>query len=195
MEAIVEGLRLTLVQGSITDQEADAIVNAANTAMRGGGGVDGAIHAGAGREMMDELRRVAPNGARTSEVVTTEGYRLPARYVLHVAGPVWNGGGGGEAEKLALCYRNAIARAEELDLTSLAFPSISTGIYGYPIDRAAPVALGEAVRAAKRGTSLREIRFVVFSEGDERAYARLFDRLDEIHPAAVEYEDAGLPST
>lgn len=192
MDATVEGLRLRLVRGSITDQDADAIVNAANTAMRGGGGVDGAIHRAAGPALLRELATVAPNGAATGQIVTTPGFDLAARYILHVAGPVWHGGHGGEADLLATCYRAAIERAEHLGLCTLAFPSISTGIYGYPIERAAPVALGEAIRAAKRGTELEEIRFVVFSDADAQAYAKLFARLDEIHPAAIERTDAGL---
>ncbi|RYG85324.1 macro domain-containing protein [bacterium] len=192
MQTLVDGVRLSLVRGSITDQEVDAIVNAANTAMRGGGGVDGAIHSAAGPALLRELKTVAPNGAATGQVVTTPGFELPVRYILHVAGPVWRDGHGGEPELLATCYRNAIERAEDLDLRTIAFPSISTGIYGFPIERAAPIALGEAVRAAKRGTPLQEIRFVVFSSGDAAVYSRLLERFHEIHPSREEREDAGL---
>ncbi len=192
MEQTVDSVRLVLVRGSITDQDTDAIVNAANTAMRGGGGVDGAIHGAAGPELVSELHRVAPNGAQTAQVVVTPGFRLPARYVLHVAGPVWRGGDNGEADELAACYRNAIQEAERLELTSIAFPSISTGIYGYPIGRAAPIALGRALHAAKDGTSIEEFRFVSFSDEDYGVYARLFERWEEIHPSLIEFQDAGF---
>lgn len=192
MEQIVQGVRLVLLRGSIVDQDTDAIVNAANTAMRGGGGVDGAIHSAAGPDLLEELKRVAPNGAETGEVVVTPGYNLRAKYVLHVAGPVWSGGDKNEATQLAACYSNAIRRAEELGSSSVAFPSISTGVYGYPIGRAAPIALGRALHAVKDGTSIKEFRFVAFSDEDYAVYADLFERWDEIHPSLVEFRQAGF---
>lgn len=130
---------IEVVQGDITGLTVDAIVNAANSSLLGGGGVDGAIHRRAGPELVHECRLLG--GAKTGEVKMTRGYRLPARFILHAVGPVWQGGGSGEAELLASCYRKALALAERHDLKSIAFPAISTGIYGYPKAAAAEIAV------------------------------------------------------
>lgn len=153
--------RLELVQGDITVQDVDAIVNAANSSLLGGGGVDGAIHRAAGPELVAACRLLG--GAKTGEVKATPGFELPARHVLHSVGPVWNGGANGEPDLLASCHGRAIELAHELDCASIAFPAISCGIYGYPVELAAPIAIRTALDAAA-GTSLECVRFVLFSD-------------------------------
>jgi O-acetyl-ADP-ribose deacetylase (regulator of RNase III) len=156
---------LTILRGSVLDQPVDAIVNAANTAMRGGGVLDGAIHRAAGREMLLELERVAPQGSETSEVVVTGGYNLPQKFVFHVAGPIWNAARGQQCDELlAHSYRNCLHEAQNRGLQSLAFPSLSTGVYSFPIDRAAPIAVGVAVDFLKENpqTSLQRVIFAMF---------------------------------
>jgi O-acetyl-ADP-ribose deacetylase (regulator of RNase III) len=164
-----------VIQGDITTLAVDAIVNAANEGMLGGGGVDGAIHRAAGRELFEACLRVpeARPGVRcpTGEARITPGFGLPARFVIHTVGPVWYGGGRGEAEKLAGCYRNSLELAEEKGCRSVAFPCISTGVYGYPVEAAAEVAVRE-VREFLRHAEL-EVVFCCFSERDRRVYERL----------------------
>lgn len=135
-------ISIEIVHASVLDQDVDAIVNAANTSMRGGGGVDGAIHRAAGKKLMEELIRVAPHGAKTGTAVMTSGHDLKQKYVIHTPGPYWNGGRSGEAEKLASSYRSCLEKADAQGLTSIAFCSISTGVYRYPLELAAPLALG-----------------------------------------------------
>ena len=156
------------VQGDITRQDVDAIVNAANTSLLGGGGVDGAIHRAAGRELLEACRKIG--GCPTGEARITPGFRLLARHVIHTVGPVWNGGARGEPGLLQRCYENALALAVENNLRSIALPSISTGVYRFPIDRAARIAIGAARSHVESPTPLEVIRFVCFSAGDLAVY-------------------------
>ena len=167
---------LTLTQGNLVHQRVDAIVNAANSSLLGGGGVDGAIHRAAGPELLEACRKL--HGCRPGEAKLTPGFRLPARFVLHTVGPVWRGGTSGEPEVLARCYRSALSLANAQGLRTVAFPSISTGAYGYPIAEAAPVALRE-MRAHLAGpTSVEAITVVLFSAEDLAAYQRALAALE-----------------
>jgi O-acetyl-ADP-ribose deacetylase (regulator of RNase III) len=157
----VGGRRLQLEVGDITLERVDAIANAANEALRGGGGVDGAIHAAAGPALLDELRARYPHGTPTGTAVATGGHRLPARWILHAVGPIWRGGDQGEAELLASAYRSCLVLADELGASSLAFPAISLGIYGYPIEEGARIALETVARHLAGETKLELVRFVL----------------------------------
>lgn len=159
---------IELVRGDITEQEVDAVVNAANESLLGGGGVDGAIHRAAGPELLAECRTLG--GCDTGDAKATSGYRLPARFVIHTVGPVWHGGSNGEPELLASCHRRALELAAELGCRSVAFPAISTGVYGYPLELAAPVAIA-AVREARRDP-VELVRFVLFGDEHFRAFER-----------------------
>jgi O-acetyl-ADP-ribose deacetylase (regulator of RNase III) len=166
------GRLLKLVVGDITRITADAIVNAANPALAGGGGVDGAIHRAGGPSIMQDLDRIRGKGCATGSAVATGAGHLPAQFVFHAVGPVYRGGKHGEAELLASCYRTCLALAEEHGLQTIAFPSISTGVYGYPVGEAARIALREVTQHLGRETiQLVEVKFVLFSEGDYRMYA------------------------
>jgi O-acetyl-ADP-ribose deacetylase (regulator of RNase III) len=153
---------IEIVRGAVYDQDVDVIVNAANTSMRGGGGVDGAIHREAGPSPLQELEEAAPDGAKTAEVVVTGAHDLPQEKIFHVAGPVWRGGGQGEAEHLGACYRNCLEQLNAARLESIAFCSISTGVYGFPLGSAAEIALGEA-RRFRRSEETGNVRQIVFA--------------------------------
>ncbi|OJT19514.1 O-acetyl-ADP-ribose deacetylase [Archangium sp. Cb G35] len=160
--------RLVLTQGNITRVDADAIVNAANTSLLGGGGVDGAIHRAAGPGLLDECRTL--RGCPTGEARITGGYNLPARHVIHTVGPVWQGGHKGERETLARCYRSVFELVERQGLRSVAFPSISTGAFRFPISEAAPIALREMRAALARLPQLERVTVVLFSPEDLDVY-------------------------
>lgn len=157
------------IQGDITDLSVDAIVNAANASLLGGGGVDGAIHRAAGPDLLRECRKL--NGCEPGEARITRGYRLKARHVIHAVGPVWRGGAKGEAATLAACYRNAMALAVDYGLASIAFPCISTGAYGYPPEPAARVAIDAVGQALALPTTVREVVFCCYSAADLALYA------------------------
>jgi O-acetyl-ADP-ribose deacetylase (regulator of RNase III) len=173
----VNGATLELVTGDITTTRVDAIANAANEALRGGGGVDGAIHRAAGPGLLAELRRRYPEGTPTGTAVATEAHDLPARYVLHAVGPIWRGGSHGEDQLLADAYRACLRLADELGATSVAFPAISMGIYGYPPHLAARVALSAVARHLADAGTPRLVRFVLYSE---ESYGRFADALGEV---------------
>ena len=165
---------LKLVVGDITRVTADAIVNAANSALAGGGGVDGAIHRAGGESIMQDLDRIrgTTGGCATGSAVVTGAGRLPARFVFHAVGPVYRGGNHGEAELLASCYRTCLNLAEEHAVQTIAFPSISTGVYGYPVSEAARIALKVVTQHLERETiRLIEVKFVLFSQADYQVYA------------------------
>jgi O-acetyl-ADP-ribose deacetylase len=164
---------IELVIGDITEQQVDAIVNAANSTLLGGGGVDGAIHRAGGATILEECRQ--HGGCDPGDVKATTAGALPARHVLHAVGPVWRGGGAGEAELLASCHRRAIELADELGCTSLAFPAISTGAYGYPVELAAPVAIDATQAALAAHPNVALARFVFRDEGTLTAYRAALD--------------------
>jgi O-acetyl-ADP-ribose deacetylase len=162
--AVTEGRRIDLVHGDITTQDLDAIANAANEALRGGGGVDGAIHRAAGPKMLEELIQRYPKGTPTGSAVATAGHDLPARWVLHAVGPVWQGGDHDEPALLDAAYRSCLRLADELGARSLGFPAISMGIYGYPADDGARVAVRAVVDHLRGDTQIELVRFVLFSD-------------------------------
>ena len=179
-EAVVAGVRLVALQGDITRQVTDAIVNAANSTLMGGGGVDGAIHRAGGPQILEECRRiVAERGPLPpGQAVITTGGRLPARWVIHTVGPIWRGGGHGEPQVLRSCYRSALELARRWELGCIAFPSISTGAYGYPIQQAAPVAVSAVVdwlreQADAGHGGVQEVRFVLFTAQDLEVYRQV----------------------
>jgi O-acetyl-ADP-ribose deacetylase (regulator of RNase III) len=164
----VTSARIELVQGDITKQHVDAIVNAANQKLLGGGGVDGAIHRAAGPKLLEECRKIG--GCPTGEARITEGYRLPAKYVIHSVGPIWHGGRHGEDDLLAGCYRNSLRLAEKHKLRTVAFPSISTGAYRFPIERASRIALETVGEYLKKSREIERVVFVCFSKEDLKVY-------------------------
>ena len=163
-------MQLTVIRGDITRRHVDAIVNAANSSLLGGGGVDGAIHRAAGPELLAACRQL--NGCATGSAKATPGFRLPAKWVFHAVGPVWHGGSRGEPELLAGCYRSCFGLAKEHGARSLAFPAISTGIYGYPKQQAAEIAMREA-RAHADASDVERVEFVCFDEQTAELYEQL----------------------
>ncbi len=168
---------LRAVRADITTLEVDGIVNAANNSLLGGGGVDGAIHRAAGPELLVACRKLA--GCETGDAKITPGFRLPARYVIHTVGPVWQGGKRGESELLASCYRRAVSLAIERGLQSLVFPSISTGVYGYPIEHAASIAVDTVHAITRDHDDLASVVFCCFSAGDLAVYQAILDDLPD----------------
>lgn len=157
--------RLIVVEGDITRQQVDAIVNAANNSLLGGGGVDGAIHRAAGPGLLEECRKL--NGCLTGQAKITGGYNLPARWVIHAVGPIWRGGNQAEDEMLARCYRSSLALVEEYGIRTVAFPSISTGAYGFPMERAARIAVTEVKKFLEKNDTVEQVILVCFGQ---RAY-------------------------
>lgn len=160
--------RIKIIIGDITEQKTDAIVNAANTTLLGGGGVDGAIHRAAGPGLLKECKML--KGCPTGEAKITKGYRLHAKYVIHTVGPVWNGGNYGEPEKLASCYQNSLRLAEKFKIKTIAFPSISTGAYRYPIEEAAKIALTEINKFLKTNSTIEKVIVVCFDKSTFDVY-------------------------
>ena len=163
---------ISVHRGDITKLAVDAIVNAAYETLLGGGGVDGAIHRAAGKELLEECRTL--NGCKTGQAKMTRGYRLPAKYVIHTVGPVWRGGNNGEPELLADCYRNSLKLAADNGLKTIAFPAISTGVYGYPKEQAAEIAV-RTIREFLKEKDM-EVILVAFSESDAQIYERLLEQ-------------------
>jgi O-acetyl-ADP-ribose deacetylase (regulator of RNase III) len=166
--------RVEIIQGDITTQEVDAIVNAANTTLLGGGGVDGAIHRSAGPELVAETRKIG--GCPTGEARATKGYRLPAKWVIHTVGPVWGGGKRNEDNLLANCYKNSFKVARDLGVKSIAFPSISTGAYMFPLERATEIALEETKSILETDKDLDKVVFVCFNEKVLKVYQDIYKK-------------------
>lgn len=183
MEVNVGRSRVLLIRGDITDQETDAIVNAANPSLMGGGGVDGSIHRKGGPAILAECRMIRsskwPNGLPTGEAVITSGGSLKARYVIHTVGPIYSGGGGNEDELLAKAYRSSLSLALEKGFKTISFPSISTGAYGFPIDKASKIALRSAMEFLQENNGIEEVRFVLFSERDLQTYMEVMRQISK----------------
>ena len=169
------GKKIEIVEGDITNQEVDAIVNAANTSLLGGGGVDGAIHSAAGPELLEETSRIG--GCPTGEARSSKGYRLPAKWVIHTVGPIWGGGNRNEEKLLANCYKNSFKIARNLGVKSIAFPSISTGAYRFPLERATEIAMEETKRIQDTDENITRVIFVCFGEKVLHTYQEIFKRV------------------
>ena len=168
--------KMKLVKGDITTLHVDAIVNAANQTLLGGGGVDGAIHRAAGSDLLKECQTL--NGCATGQAKITKGYRLPAKYVIHAVGPVWRGGGKGEHKLLASCYNNSLKLALEQGVKTIAFPAISCGIYGYPLSQAAMIAVKETANFLELHDEIELVYFVCFDDSVYEAYENALDSLN-----------------
>jgi O-acetyl-ADP-ribose deacetylase (regulator of RNase III) len=165
--------RIEIFEGDITKMEVDAIVNAANTSLLGGGGVDGAIHRAAGPELLAETRKIG--GCPTGEARVTKGYRLPAKWVIHTVGPIWSGGNRNEDELLTSCYRNSFQAAVKISAVTVAFPSISTGAYRFPMQRAVNIAIRETKSFLQTNQSIKKVIFVCFGSEVYKSYQRVFN--------------------
>lgn len=170
-------MQIEVVQGDITQLKVDAIVNAANSSLLGGGGVDGAIHRAAGRELLEECRKL--NGCETGEAKITKGYNLPAKWVIHTVGPVWESGNHGEDELLASCYRQSLALAEEYKIQTIAFPAISTGVYRFPIERASKIAVSEVNKFLHSDRSIKQVIFVCFGQATYDSYLQVMQEITQ----------------
>lgn len=169
--------KIEIIEGDITKQAVDAIVNAANCSLLGGGGVDGAIHRAAGPELLAECRTL--NGCETGKAKITKGYRLPAKYVIHTPGPIWHGGGKGEAELLASCYRSCLALASGYGCKTVDFPSISTGVYRFPLDKAAAIAISTISDYLKTHDDIERVRMVCFDSRTLAQYEKALNGMGE----------------
>lgn len=170
--------RIEIIKGDITKQNTDAIVNAANNSLLGGGGVDGAIHDAAGEELLAECRTL--NGCETGEAKITKGYKLPAKFVIHAVGPVWRGGNNNEKDTLASCYRNCLKLASEYNLKTIAFPSISTGAYRFPLEYASEIALTEIMRFLKSNSFIKKVKIVCFGIDVFEIYNKKLGEMNKI---------------
>jgi len=179
MQVIVNKTKLSLIQGDVTKQATDAIVNAANSSLMGGGGVDGAIHHAGGPAILEECKKIVARKGRlpTGKAVITTGGSLKARHVIHTVGPVWHDGSRGEADLLASAYTESLRLAVSSGLKTISFPSVSTGAYGYPIDSAAEIALRAVIRFLEREPSLEEVVFVLFDHRTGEVYVEVLERL------------------
>lgn len=166
--------RVELIKGDITTLDVDAIVNAANNSLRGGGGVDGAIHNAAGPDLLNECERL--NGCETGQSKITGGYRLKAKHIIHTVGPIWNGGYRDETQLLASCYQTSLNLAKEKKIKTLAFPGISTGIYGFPMDLAALIAVNETKRFLKKHNYPEKVIFVAYGDDSYETYSKLLNK-------------------
>lgn len=173
----INGKNLELIEGDITLQATDAIVNAANSGLRGGGGVDGAIHRAGGPEIMEQCRKIG--GCPPGEAVITTGGKLKAKYVIHTVGPIWHGGDKGEPNLLKNAYRNSLLLAEKNDIKSISFPSISTGVYGYPVSEASTTALKTVIEFLKGTTSIELVCLVLFGEENYKVYEKNLNSIVE----------------
>ena len=167
--------RIRIIQGDITKLKVDAIVNAANNSLLGGGGVDGAIHRAAGPELLNETRKIG--GCPTGEARVSKGYKLPAPWVIHTVGPIWRGGGQNEERLLAGCYRSSLRAAVEKGAKTVAFPAISTGVYGFPLKRATEIAMKESLDFLEKEDSLAQVTFVCFGDEALSTYEEVFSSL------------------
>jgi O-acetyl-ADP-ribose deacetylase (regulator of RNase III) len=164
--------KIEIIKADITTLKVDAIVNAANSSLLGGGGVDGAIHRAAGPGLYQECKSLG--GCKTGQAKITAGYNLPAKHVIHTVGPVWNGGASGEPELLASCYKSSLSLAVEHDVRTIAFPAISCGVYGYPVEEACEIAINETIRFLSTDDSIEKVIFTCFDQNVHQAYVKAF---------------------